>query len=88
MSVKERGMQCAHLDRVEEVKLTGKRSHCVCPLSTHVECLYAPGIPRILIIHAFITAAFLIIFGIFLQCAQSLLSLKQSLPGPLSLSAA
>lgn len=44
-------MQCPHLERVKRSETTGKRSHCACPLSTHVGCLSIPGISRILIIH-------------------------------------
>lgn len=70
------------------MRLSSERSPCACPSSTHVEWLYVLGIPGILIIHTFITAAFLIIFGVFLQIVQNLLSCKHSRSGLLSLSAA
>lgn len=78
-----------HLKRVWEGKLAGQRSHWVCPRKrTWGPIFTVQGGPRIWTIHAFVTAAFLIIFGIFLRLAQSLLSRKQSLSGLLSPSAA
>lgn len=65
-----------------------KKSLCLSPKAHMGTRLYVQGVPRILTIHVLITAAFLIIFGIFLQLAQSLLSHKPSLSGLLSLSAA